>query len=503
LTGFIRDKHVNTFQKLRNSIRFSDYFELGKTQAQLDFVDIPLDTDISLFFDPYALYIGKMPWFVEANNLVVDYFDHLLAAIKSGNQLEAIRLLANFREPNDARLGWSTGKPDGRGIGAGQARELYVRFRDSKAVQSGSLRDLLDCELMIPGISSDKISDMTVNIVRPLLVEYTQEQCALWNIPVENVEAGIGWDGERHGWVNQYAELPTYKGRGIILIPKGAVRRRLEANHEDYLSRGVIPFLRAEEMDARSGLVQLLRNGKKVVYRKDLEEKYFNRPDVHIKDQLHDFTEKHPEVLERYKKEKSEQSHAMSDYELEDAQAAPRELGIRNVCEHLKSIAQGRAQANEFHELCIGVMTTIFGGSLHTPRKEQPIHNGRKRIDITYNNGSTRGFFHNLTAKYGIKCPYVFVECKNYSGDPENPELDQLIGRFGRERGNFGILVCRKVEDESLLVERCRDIAQAGRGYVLFLTDEDLAVLASRSASGNVAGIDEYMQRKLDALLLN
>ena len=32
-------------------IRFSQAFNLNKTQMELDFVDIPLDTDIKLFVD--------------------------------------------------------------------------------------------------------------------------------------------------------------------------------------------------------------------------------------------------------------------------------------------------------------------------------------------------------------------------------------------------------------------------------------------------------------------
>jgi len=34
---------------------FSELFGLNKTQLQLDFVDVELDTDIPLFIDPFAL----------------------------------------------------------------------------------------------------------------------------------------------------------------------------------------------------------------------------------------------------------------------------------------------------------------------------------------------------------------------------------------------------------------------------------------------------------------
>lgn len=483
-------------------LRFSDHFKLGKTQAQLDFVDIPLERDIHLFLDPYALYVGKTEWLKEANNLMVDYFDHLIDAIKTGNQLEAIRLLANLHEPNDARLGFCLGQPKGRGIGVKQARELYERFTKSKAIQTGSLRDLLDCELMIPGISSDKISDMTINIIRSLLIEYTQQQCALWNIPTSPVEAGVAWDAEIHAWRNSYAELPTFAGKGLLLVPKMAVRRRLEANSDDYLNSAVIPFLKAEELNAGSGLVKMIKGGKKVL-KKDIEAKYFNDPNVHIKDALHDFTQKHPEVLAEYKRTRIEKLRPLSDYELEEAQESVRDLSIRSSADQLKAIGPGTADAPKYHDTVIGLLTTIFGGSLSNPKKEQPLNSGRKKVDITYNNAATKGFFFNLHTKHQIKCPYVFVECKNYSTDPKNPEFDQLIGRFNVTRGKFGIMVCRTIDDEELVLKRCKDAMHGDQGYIICLTDEDLINLSVAAAKQDYEGLHSYMQRKLDRLILN
>ena len=88
-----------------NSIRFSDYFKLGKSQPELDFVDIPLETDISLFVDPYALSIENDEWFAECNNLVVDYFQLVVDSIKGNDLATAKRLLFNLHEPNDTHLG--------------------------------------------------------------------------------------------------------------------------------------------------------------------------------------------------------------------------------------------------------------------------------------------------------------------------------------------------------------------------------------------------------------
>src|ERR1044072_8068890 len=136
------------------TIRFSEHFNLGKLQAELDFVDIPLDTDIRLYVDPYGISLETDEWFVECNNLIVDFFEQLIGAIKSGNRTRATHILSNLHEPNSTHLGLSRGRPSGRGIGQLQSDQLYDQLSQSKAVQSGRLTDLSECELLIPNIGS-------------------------------------------------------------------------------------------------------------------------------------------------------------------------------------------------------------------------------------------------------------------------------------------------------------------------------------------------------------
>jgi hypothetical protein len=73
-----------------------------------------------------------------------------------------------------------------------------------------------------------------------------------------------------------------------------------------------------------------------------------------------------------------------------------------------------------------------------------------------------------------ISCPFVFVECKNYTSDPANPELDQLSGRFSVNRGRFGILVSRSFTNRALFIQRCNDTYRDNRGLIIPLEDREM-----------------------------
>jgi hypothetical protein len=476
--------------------RFSDHFRLGKSQSELDFVDIPLDADLQLFVDPYALSIMHDQWFSECSGLVVDCFQRVIDGIRSGEHKRAYSILLHLREPNETHLGLSRARPAGRGIGSTQAHQIYLALRQSRAAQSGLLRDLEDCELLIPGISSDKISDITINIVRGKLAEYTETQCALFGIPARRVEGGVRWNPDTGWWENRYANLPIYQGRRILLVPKAAVRRRIACDHQEYYRHFVIEYLQAEHLHANSALVEVLKNGQRRVTKKAL-----NAQHPISKEMLAAFSEQHPEVLDRYKASWPDNVSILNNQEIEERQRDPRPIDIAALPHQLDAIPPGAESASDYHSLMLGVLEALFYPSLYKPRKEQEIDGGRKRIDIEFNNRADRGFFKDLNALHRVPCPYIFVECKNYHTDPANPELDQLAGRFSPTRGKFGILTCRRVTDRQRMLERCRDVLRSDRGYILALDDQDIKSLLNAKVRGHDKGVDSYLDDHLRRLI--
>lgn len=252
---------------------FSEYFNLNKQQAELDFVDVFIDDDKSLYIDPYVFKIRNDAWSVECNNLIVDFFNTVVIAIKNKEITYAKRLLDQLAEPKETHLGVSRLSVSGKGVSGKQASDLYEKLKTSKAVKTGHLKDLSDCELMIPGIGFDKISDITTNIIRRQLIEYTQAQCNLHNIPMQNVPSGKLWNPtEKRWWNGSYTNLPVANGKKIILVPKYAVVFKPSLSSQELYNHEILEYIQAEHIAAMSSLVEVLKNGKRRVTKKSLKE---------------------------------------------------------------------------------------------------------------------------------------------------------------------------------------------------------------------------------------
>lgn len=480
--------------------RFSDQFGLDKSQYELDFVDVSLDTDIPLFVDPYAFQIVNDPFFDECHNLVVDFFSEVVAAIRRGNVSRAKTLLDHLHEPNDTRLGLSRKRPRGKAMGRHYAKRLLETLTRSRAVRTGLLRDISECELFIPNVSNDRISDMTTNIIRGKLVDYTQQQCRLHGVPMRQVSVGMYWDGNTKAWRNTYAELPVYNNRRILLVPKLGVRHHLAADHYQYYNHFVLDYLQAEHLHANSSLVEVLKNGKKRVTKKRLKEEY----PLNHKEFLFEFSRDHPSILREYKtalKKRSRQSE-LTDVEIEMHQRERRALDVSEICARLDKTPAGRSDADSYHNQIIGILTFIFSGSLRNPIKEAPISGGLKKIDICFTNRASSGFFFALNQIHHILCPKVFFECKNYTDDPQNPEFDQTAMRLSDKRGHFGVMVCRTIMDREKVLSHCRAILNDRRDYVIVLDDQDMKNLMFFKRDAREDAIDDYLQAKLDQVIM-
>lgn len=168
----------------------------------------------------------------------------------------------------------------------------------------------------------------------------------------------------------------------------------------------------------------------------------------------------------------------------------------------LSKIKPGIDYAGDFHDCIFESIKFIFDGYLMRQKKEVRINEGRKRIDITFDNLREKGFFYELRNLYEIFCPKIIIECKNYSSNIKNPEIDQLIGRLNDRIGKFGILICRNIENKKVLNKTCQDALHDHKKYIMVLCDADIKELLNLRKKFDAEGINNYLRDKLDELIM-
>ncbi len=452
-------------------MRVSELYKLNRRQPALDFVDVDIDGDTPLFISPTALESLPSEWGDECVHLVQNYFRHVLQLIRSRKNNEAEALLRVLREPNETHLGLSKDKSRGRALGNESAHDVWKALSESRAATSGLLEDLEDTVLMIDGVSVDIVSDMATNIIREPLIRYTQQMCDWFSIPTEEeVDSGPLWDATQKKWYSKLVKLPVTATGRLLLVPKAIVRQHLDYDASEYFRHYILQHLQEVELNANSSLVQLLKNGRRRVTKKSLMEKYGSGKEVAIT-----HTRQYPEILKRYKKDKKvDRQPALSHDVIAEIEATPVP-DWDALLDVVITLPTGTKDAHAYETSVEALLTALLYPSLTYPIPQHEIHDGRKRIDITYTNIAKSGFFNWVGMHYPAS--HIYTECKNYKKDLANPELDQLSGRFSPSRGKVGLIVCRSFENKQKFLESCRDTARDDRGWIVPLDDEDLKVL--------------------------
>jgi len=486
-------------------MRISEHFGLNLSQGALDFIDVELEGDTRAFVEPRAIRRIESEWAEGCVGLLQNFFTNVLAAVRNDDRDRGLDLLEGLREPNETHLGLSRDQPRGSGLGPGLVDRVWERMRQSEAAKTGLLKDLEDTALVIHGIDVDRISDVTTNIIRRPLIDYTQEMAEHYGIPTDQVGTGHTWNPETGSWnPEEYGHLPMTPVGPLILVPKVIVRTRLDFNPGEYFRGYILEALQNRELSAGTNLVHTLKSGEKRVYKKDVKKKYFDKTQT-IKSANEETTLEEPGLLEQYRKDKSKHEYRdppLSHDQLEDLTGAPApdwDVLLNAVIE----ISPGGAGAADYHRAVEKFLTAMFYPSLSGPRIESEIHQGRKRVDIRYTNNGIGGFFGWAQKNYKPQ-PYCFVECKNYKGDLKNDALDQISGRFSEKRGTFGLLLCRSFKDKALFINRCRDTAADGRGFVIVLDDDDLRALVTARKKDDADGTTEvfnYMTNRFGEIV--
>lgn len=266
---------------MKKKKNFNGHFDVTKPTEH---VNILLRSDLELFIDPYNI----------ANNLENKIAKKVYLRSKSflenlnrtyivpNDRTNGLTFLSHLQEANEYGFGYSkTNK--GKGIGPTKAEVIFDSLSNNLFAKEGVsiTNEAHNVLLLVKGIGPDNMSDTLANVCRDIFAEFTYDQCVFHNITTSKVEIEY-YDTNRSCWMMKEADLPSYGGKSIILVPKfliGSGRAYPSAFNwfisSNYLSKEILTG--TLKVDSSKGFINRLKNGTRRAIIKRIN-KHFKKP---------------------------------------------------------------------------------------------------------------------------------------------------------------------------------------------------------------------------------
>lgn len=214
-----------------------------KKKADDDWFDAILTVDTPLFVDPFLIFKEKKAPWSDAHSQIIKHFEQAFLLIAEGNlnpktiaYRKALALLL-FKEPKEFCLGYTRKGTGGAGGGNGIAR--LVADAISQAVKRGLKhpKHFEEIGVLNEGIGPDKISDLTLTILKERLISYTQQIAKRHKMPRrKHLVNAASFDPLRKRWVSQDISLPTnpFTDGPLILVPERFLDELPVLNADDW-----------------------------------------------------------------------------------------------------------------------------------------------------------------------------------------------------------------------------------------------------------------------------
>lgn len=179
-----------------------------------------VDLDSRLHVDPHLLSHSSAPELVAAAATLDRYWEETIAVLRGifehGDRFwrEALKRFT-FPENPSVGLGYAVGGTAGAAIGRKTAESLVNTAQQLVRVGIADPKVFELVGLFEPNVGPDLVSDITVHIIEPHLLEYTQRICEDLGIPTK----AFNFNGTEF----RLPECPTTK-RHLILLPKDVLR---------------------------------------------------------------------------------------------------------------------------------------------------------------------------------------------------------------------------------------------------------------------------------------
>lgn len=423
--------------------RLNDFHGLPFTQEEVDFAIPFLDEDIPLYMDPFLLWKSPSQQDNALHGSITNSFNYL-GKLFTKNGDKAISILKEISECDEVGLGNSKSKK-GKRIGDKMARSILSTFEDIPQIQVNGFTHFELLQLLIEDFSKDRVSDISCNLLKSFLIDYTIQQCTKFSIPTEITKIQY-FDSNRLKFIDEQVNLPVNPNtkKSILLVPKRWLRFIPWINFEDFYNNYIT-------------ISEKISAGKSVPRAEILE---FNRKNY---DQLQTYIET----------KQLEQKDCKNDPLFSQIPV----LSSKRKLNSIKKLPTGKTNNadQEYEEFLCPLLASMLYPELDFAQPQSRTVEGTLIRDLVFYNNSSHKLLKEIYERYESK--QIVIELKN-TKEISTTHINQLNRYLNDEFGKFGIIFTRNKPPINVL-KNTIDLWSGQRRCILIMHDEDLELMCN------------------------
>jgi len=439
----------------------------GISQFEVDFVIPRIGVDLPMGIDPFLLFKSRDSELAQLHSIILQTFNEGIALIRNG-KLSHVRQLFDFPEASEVGFGYTQKSKRGAGVGTYLSELIIETLLDSPSLLERGIRHIEELQLVSLGIGPDRISDISANLIKQFLIEYTQRQSQLWNLPLRaQVPIQHVFDPQSGAWHDGYFDLPRspFDDSPILLVPRRIVRTLPWINYDEYFRLEFSSYLRAKRVRQRLKPRVTLERKTVPAAKKDVVQ--ISRSEI--------------ERVDRYvnKKEAAAADAQPTLSYLDSAKTCPESEKLKAK---MRALKVGKDHATEYQYLVLEILNFLFNPELIDGEPEVRTIDGTERRDILFTNDSDRSFWTYLRAEHSAII--LMFETKN-TKEVTNIHLNQTGTYLGDRIGRLGFIVTRKPLEEAHQRKAFSIYNDSNpRKIILVLSDIDIESMLEMKCNG-------------------
>jgi hypothetical protein len=425
--------------------RLTDHYGIAVAQEGVDFAIPFLDEDTPLSLDPFLLWKSPSQQDNSLHTGLVNSFNYLGQLVRNGKKDEAAKVLVALSECEEVGLGFSETRARKR-IGDKVAHDILRLFEVIPQVAAGGFIHFEEIQLLVDGVSTDRVSDIACNYLMSFLIDFTIDQCQKLSIPMQDVvlRAVYNYRFNRLD-EDQKVKLPASPATGhpVVLVPKRWMRAIPWLNFDDHIKNHYLKDVAKE------------KNG---VHR--LAVLNYNRD--------------HYDCVQAYTASKEREQQACKNDPLFS------QLPVFSVKKHIHKLAKLPTGTrdnndNEYDKIIGAILPSMLYPHLDFAKEQARTDSGALIRDLIFYNTQSMPFLAEVYKDYGSR--QIVFEMKNVK-EVDREHINQLNRYLTDSFGRFGVIVTRNPLSRSMM-RNTVDLWAGQRRCIIAIDDLDVKLMAT------------------------